>query len=109
MANPIESAISFISDPFGGASALSNSVGKVLGLDNNDAIDKSQETLRSIQNRANAVSAQNKGLYGDYWNQMQGMYGDNAGKYNDAVSQLADAISNREDFSYDRDRSEERR
>lgn len=106
MANPIESAISFISDPWGGASALSNSVGKVLGLDNNDAIDQSQETLRSIQNRANAVSAQNKGLYDDYWNQMQGMYGDNAGKYNDAVSQLADAISNREDFSYGRDVNE---
>lgn len=100
MANAVEGTIGFITDPWGGASALSRGLGKVLGTDNNEAIDKAQGTLGGIQDRADSVSAQNKRLYNDYWSKMQGAYGENAGKYGDAVQQLADAINNRGDFEY---------
>lgn len=79
---------------------ISNGIGRVLGTDNNDQIDAAQQTLQGINTRANQVSAQNRGIYDDYWNQMRGMYGENAGKYGDAVNQLADAIANRNDFEY---------
>lgn len=100
MANFVEDTMSFITDPWGGASSLTNSLGKVLGTDNNAAIDKAQDTLSGIQDYAGSVSTQNKKLYNDYWSQMQGAYGENAGKYGDAVQQLADAINNRGDFEY---------
>lgn len=100
MANPVEGTINFISDPFGGASALSTSVGKALGLDNNATIDKAQASLDEVLSKADSTSAQNRGLYDTYWSQMQGMYGDNAGKYNDTLSQLANAIDNYKDFEY---------
>ena len=79
---------------------ISNGIGRVLGTDNNDQIDAAQQTLQGINTRANQVSAQNRGIYDNYWNQMQGMYGENAAKYGDAVNQLADAIANRGDFEY---------
>lgn len=79
---------------------ISKGVGRILGTDNNDQIDAAQQTLQGINTRANQVSAQNRGIYDTYWNQMQGMYGDNAAKYSDAVKQYADAIANRGDFEY---------
>ena len=100
MANAVEETIGFISNPWGGASALSTSIGKALGLDNNETIDKAQASLDQVLDKSSSTSAQNRGLYNDYWGKMQGMYGENAGKYNDAVSQLADAIDNYKDFSY---------
>lgn len=100
MANAVEGTIGFIADPWGGASSLSKTLGKVLGTDNNEAIDKAQSSLDEILTRANSVSAQNKGIYNDYYNQMKGIYGSGAESYNDTVQQLADAINNYEDFSY---------
>lgn len=79
---------------------ISKGVGRILGTDNNDQIDAAQQTLQGINTRANQVSAQNRGIYDNYWGQMQGMYGDNAAKYSDAVKQYADAIANRGDFEY---------
>jgi hypothetical protein len=49
------------------------------------------------------VSAQNKGLYDNYYKQMQGMYGEGAQEYSQAVKNLAEAIGNRQDFSYNKD------
>ena len=78
-------------------------VGDVLGTSNTDQINAAQKTLDGILSRADSVSAQNRGLYDQYLGQMQGMYGDNAAKYNDAVSQLAAAIGEGpETFSYDK-------
>ena len=71
-----------------------------LGLDNNSQIDSAKSTLDEILDRANAVSAQNRGIYDNYYKQMQGMYGEGASAYSDAVKNLADAIENRKDFEY---------
>ena len=78
-------------------------VGDLLGTSNSDQINAAQKTLDGILSRADSVSAQNRGLYDQYLGQMQGMYGDNAAKYNDAVSRLAEAIGQGpETFSYDK-------
>ena len=71
-----------------------------LGLDNNSQIDSAKSTLNEILDRANAVSAQNRGIYDNYYRQMQGMYGEGASAYSDAVKNLADAIGNYKDFEY---------
>lgn len=75
-------------------------IAKGLGLDNSSQINRAKATLDEILGRADAVSAQNRGLYGDYYNQMQGMYGEGASAYSDAVKNLADAIDNYKDFEY---------
>lgn len=78
-------------------------LGDLLGTSNSDQINAAQKTLDGILSRADSVSAQNRGLYDQYLGQMQGMYGDNAAKYNDAVARLADAIGQGPDtFSYDK-------
>ena len=67
-------------------------VGDFLGTSNNEQIDNAQATLDDILARANSVSAQNQKLYGDYLGQMQGMYGQGASQYQDAVTRLSQAI-----------------
>lgn len=93
----------FVANPFGlgdaGAGAVSY-LADSLGLSNGKQIDAAQGMLDEVLGRADSVSAQNKNLYGNYYNQMQGMYGEGAAAYSDAVKNLADAIENREDFSY---------
>lgn len=75
-------------------------VGEFLGTDNFDQIDAAKQSLDDILARANAVSSQNKQLYNDYLGQMQGMYGENAAKYGDAVSRLSEAIGDGSDTSF---------
>lgn len=78
-------------------------VGDLLGTSNTDQITQAQKTLDGILSRADSVSAQNRGLYDQYLGQMQGMYGGNAAKYNDAVARLSAAIGEGpENFSYDK-------
>jgi hypothetical protein len=81
-------------------------LGDFLGTSNNPAVDQGIASLDEIKAYADSTAAKNNALYNDYYGQMQGMYGDNAAKYNDAVSQLADAIANRKDFSYQGDVNE---
>ena len=99
----------FAVNPFGlgdaGAGAV-NYLADSLGLSNKKQIDSAKSELDAILDRANRVSSQNKNLYGDYYKQMQGMYGEGATSYADAVKNLADAIGNREDFSYNEDVNE---
>lgn len=103
MASFGENTGKFVADPFGILSSFSTGAGKVLGTDNNDAVDKAIATLDDVQSQSSGVSAQNRALYDKYYGQMQGMYGDNAAKYNDTVSKLADAIENYGDFEYSGD------
>lgn len=95
----------FVANPFGlgdaGAGAV-DYLANSLGLDNNSKIDSAQGTLDQILARSGSVSAQNKGIYDDYYGKMLGMYGQGAGEYSDAVKNLADAIGNRGDFQYDK-------
>lgn len=93
----------FVANPFGLGDAGAGAVGYLadsLGLSNGRQIDAAKATLDDVLDRASSVSSQNKGLYGNYYNQMQGMYGEGASAYSDAVKNLANAIENRQDFSY---------
>lgn len=103
MASFGENTGKFFADPFGILSSFSTGAGKVLGTDNNAAVDKAIGTLDEVKALADSVSAKNRGLYGDYYGKMNDMYGGNASKYNDAVSRLADAIENYGDFEYSGD------
>ena len=93
----------FVANPFGlgdaGAGAVSY-LADSLGFSNNKQIDAAKATLDDVLTRADSVGSQNRNLYGKYYDQMQGMYGEGAQAYTDAVKNLADAIENRQDFSY---------
>lgn len=69
-----------------------DTVGDMLGLSNKDQVAAGQQTMDQLMAEAANVSKQNKALYGDYLNQMQGIYGQGASQYADAVKNLADAI-----------------
>ena len=77
-----------------------DTLGDLLGTSNNKAVNQGIASLDEIKAYADDIAAKNNALYGDYYGQMQGMYGDNAAKYNDAVNNLADAIAQRKDFDY---------
>ena len=69
-----------------------------LGFGNNKQTDAAQRTLDEMLARANGVSAQNRGLIRDYYDQMNGTFSEGASKYNDAVAALADAIAHQGDY-----------
>lgn len=69
-----------------------------LGFGNNKQTDAAQRTLDEMLARANGVSAQNRGLIRDYYDQMNGTFSEGASKYNDAVASLADAIAHQGDY-----------
>lgn len=77
-----------------------DTLGDLLGTSNNKAVNQGIASLDEIKAYADDIAAKNNALYGDYYGQMQGMYGDNAAKYNDAVNNLLEAISQRKDFDY---------
>ena len=77
-----------------------DTLGDLLGTSNNKAVNQGIASLDEIKAYADDIAAKNNALYGDYYGQMQGMYGDNAAKYNDAVNNLVEAISQRKDFEY---------
>lgn len=77
-----------------------DTLGDLLGTSNNNAVNQGIASLDEIKAYADDIAAKNNALYGDYYGQMQGMYGDNAAKYNDAVNKLVEAISQRKDFDY---------
>ena len=52
-----------------------------LGFGNNKQTDAAQRTLDEMLARANGVSAQNRGLIRDYYDQMNGTFSEGAGKY----------------------------
>jgi hypothetical protein len=83
-----------------------DTLGELLGTSNNKAVNQGIASLDEIKAYADNIAAKNNALYGDYYGQMQGMYGDNAAKYNDAVNNLVDAISQRKDFDYQGDVNE---
>ena len=69
-----------------------------LGFGNNKQTDAAQRTLDEMLARANGVSAQNRGLIRDYYDQMNGTFSEGASKYNEAVASLADAIAHQGDY-----------
>lgn len=67
-------------------------VGDVLGTSNTDQINAAKRQLDAIDARAQQVSQANRGIYGNYLNEMKGLYGDGAAQYQSAVERLAGAI-----------------
>lgn len=96
----INDAVSFMGDPGGWGNSLLGSVSKSLGLDNNSQVDSAIASLDDIRALAERTGQTNRNLYDTYMQRMQGMYGNNASKYSDAVSRLAEAIDNRGDFEF---------
>lgn len=90
----------FLADPFGIGNSFLSGLGKSLGFDNNESIDKSIASLDEIKEMADSLGSANRRMYGEYMDRMNGMYGDNASKYSDAVARLADAIGNYGDFEF---------
>jgi hypothetical protein len=80
-----------------------DTIGSVLGTSNRDQINAAKDTLYGIQQKADQTTEANKALMGQYLQQMQDTYGENSEKYNEALQNVADAIGNREDFSYTKD------
>lgn len=75
-----------------------NDLADALGFGNNKQTDDAQQTLDEMLARANSVSAQNRGLIRDYYDQMNGTLSEGASKYNEAVASLADAIAHQGDY-----------
>lgn len=75
-----------------------NDLADALGFGNNKQTDAAQRTLDEMLARANGVSAQNRGLIRDYYDQMNGTFSEGASKYNEAVASLADAIAHQGDY-----------
>ena len=65
---------------------------EVLGTGNRNQINAAKQSLDEVLAKSQDVSRTNRGIYGDYMSQMQGLYGDGAGKYAGAVEQLSNAI-----------------
>lgn len=100
MADTIKSTAKFMSDPWGMGKSFTGGLAESLGLSNEGQIDAAQATLDDILAKATATSQANRGIYGNYLNQMQDMYGAGSEAYSDAVQNVADAIANRKDFKY---------
>ena len=75
-----------------------NDLADALGFGNNKQTDAAQQTLDEMLARAKGVSAQNRGLIRDYYDQMNGTFSEGASKYNEAVAALADAIAHQGDY-----------
>lgn len=88
--------------------AAGNIAGEYLGLSNGKATDAALGALSEIQKMADSVSSENRGLYSDYWKQIQDAYGTNANKYSDALKAYEDAVNAAagNTYSYDTDISE---
>ena len=73
----------------------------MLGISNKGAVAAGQKSIDQLMAEASNVGQQNRQMYGNYLNQMQGIYGQGAGQYADAVNNLANAIGEGADsFNY---------
>lgn len=104
MAGIMESIGSFAANPFGLGDAGSGAVNYLadsLGLSNKKQVQAGQQAIDDIMREATSTGAANRRLYGDYLNQMQGLYGQGASQYGAAVDRLSKAIGDTPDsFSY---------
>lgn len=104
MSGFMEGIGSFVANPIGMGDAgygFLDQLGGQLGLSNREQVQEGVDSLDSLLAEARNVSNQNRSLYGDYLSKMQGVYGDGAGQYADAVNRLAQAIGGEpESFTY---------
>ena len=94
----------FVANPFGlGDAGLGflNQLGEQLGLSNKAQVQQGMASLDQLIAEANGVGAKNRGIYNNYLQQMQGIYGNNAAQYNDALANYQKAMGEGPDsFSY---------
>lgn len=104
MAGFMEGIGSFVANPLGFGDAgfgFLEQLGGQLGLSNMEQVKAGVNSLDNMLAEARNISNQNKSLYGDYLSKMQGIYGDGAGQYTDAVNRLTQSIGEGpESFSY---------
>lgn len=104
MSGFMEGIGSFVANPIGLGDAgygFLDQLGGQLGLSNREQVQEGVDSLDSLLAEARNVSNQNRSLYGDYLSKMQGVYGDGAGQYADAVNRLTQAIGGGpESFTY---------
>lgn len=104
MAGFMEGIGGFVANPIGLGDAgygFLDQLGGQLGLSNREQVQEGVNSLDSLLAEARAVSNQNRSLYGDYLSKMQGIYGDGAGQYANAVNKLTQAIGEGpESFTY---------
>lgn len=104
MAGVMENIGSFVANPFGLGDAgygFLDQLGEQLGLSNKKQVQAGMESLDNLLAEATRTGAVNRSLYNDYLGKMQGMYGEGASQYGDAVKQLSQAIGEGpESFSY---------
>ena len=104
MSGFMEGIGNFVANPIGLGDAgygFLDQLGGQLGLSNREQVQEGVDSLDSLLAEARNVSNQNRSLYGDYLSKMQGVYGDGAGQYADAVNRLTQAIGGGpESFTY---------
>lgn len=104
MASFMESAGSFVANPFGLGDAgygFLDQLGEQLGLSNRKQVQQGLASLDEIMDQANTVDMQNRQLYNDYLGQAKRTYGAGANEYAGMVQRLSDAIGEGPDsFAY---------
>ena len=64
--------------------------GDLFGFQQDSRIDRANAALQDAKKAADDASSQNRGLYSQYLNKVQGTYGDTAGKYSKYLQNLED-------------------
>lgn len=106
MASFAERVGTFVANPFGAADA-GNAALEAIGIGNGKQVKAGQQSLDQLISQANSVDAQNKALYGDYFNQAQNLYGNDVQNYNNLTQQLLSELQKPADsFGYNKKVSE---
>ena len=77
--------------------------GDLLGFGQDARVAKANAALQEAKKAADDASSQNRGLYNQYLNKVQGTYGDTAGKYSQYLQNLENQeVYNPGEFSFDK-------
>ena len=78
--------------------------GDLFGFQQDSRVDRANAALQDAKKAADDASSQNRGLYSQYLNKVQGTYGDTAGKYSKYLQNLEDTDAyDPGQFSFDKD------
>ena len=78
--------------------------GDLLGFQQDSRIDRANAALQDAKKAADDASSQNRGLYSQYLNKVNGTYGDTAGKYSKYLQDLENTEAyDPGQFSFDKD------
>ena len=77
--------------------------GDIFGTQQDARVARANAALSEAKKAADDASSQNRGLYSQYLNKVQGTYGDTAGKYNQYLQNLENQeVYNPGEFSFDK-------